>query len=125
MRVLCSSRKPMRKTPVPGFPRALLSFIHGQKRRPLGSRLHERYAAERPAQCRFSHAHSCLLCQVTLTSLSGWQSREVLCKFCGVSQCSHPRSFLILSYCDISTTYYIQNYEMKGKTKKKNFLKEN
>ena len=39
MRVLCSSRKPMRKTPVSGFPRALLSLSHAQKRRALGSRL--------------------------------------------------------------------------------------
>ena len=41
MRVLCSSRKPMRKTlAVPGFSRALLSFSHARKRRALGSRLH-------------------------------------------------------------------------------------
>ena len=31
VRVLCSSRKPMRKTPVSGFPRALLSLSHAQK----------------------------------------------------------------------------------------------
>ena len=40
MPVLCSSRKPMRKTLVSGFPRALLSLSHAQKRRALGSRLH-------------------------------------------------------------------------------------
>ena len=39
MRVLCSSRKPMRKTPVLGFPRALLSLSHARKRRALASRL--------------------------------------------------------------------------------------
>ena len=39
MRVLCSSRKPMRKTPVSGFPRALLSLSHARKRRALASRL--------------------------------------------------------------------------------------
>ena len=40
MRVLCSSRKPMRKKPVSGFPRALLSLSHARKRRALASRLH-------------------------------------------------------------------------------------
>ena len=39
MRVLCSSRKPMRKTPVSGFPRALVSLSHARKRRALASRL--------------------------------------------------------------------------------------
>ena len=39
MRVLCSSRKPMRKTPVSGFPRALLSLGRARKRRALASRL--------------------------------------------------------------------------------------
>ena len=39
MRVLCSSRKTMRKTPVSGFPRALLSLSHARKRRALASRL--------------------------------------------------------------------------------------
>ena len=39
MRVLCSSRKPMRKGPVSGFPRALLSLSHARKRRALASRL--------------------------------------------------------------------------------------
>ena len=38
MRVLCSSRKPMRKTPVSGFPRALLSLAVMCKRA-LESRL--------------------------------------------------------------------------------------
>ena len=39
MRALCSSRKPMRKTPLSGFPRALLSLSHARKRRALASRL--------------------------------------------------------------------------------------
>ena len=39
MRVLCSLRKPMGKTPVLGFPRALFSISHAQKRRGLESRL--------------------------------------------------------------------------------------
>ena len=39
MRILCSSRKPMRKTPVSGFPRALRSLSHARKRRTLASRL--------------------------------------------------------------------------------------
>ena len=39
MCVLCSSRKPMRKTPVSGFPRALPSLSHARKRRALVSRL--------------------------------------------------------------------------------------
>ena len=39
MRVLCSSRKPMRKVPFSGFPRALLSLSHARKRRALGSKL--------------------------------------------------------------------------------------
>ena len=30
--IICSSRKPMRKTPVSGFPRALLSLSHARKR---------------------------------------------------------------------------------------------
>ena len=38
MRVLCSSRKPMRKTLVSGFPRALLSLVVMRKRA-LESRL--------------------------------------------------------------------------------------
>ena len=38
MRVLSSSRKPMRKTLISGFPRALLSLSHSRKRRALGSR---------------------------------------------------------------------------------------
>ena len=38
MRVLCFSRKPMRKTPVSGFPRALLSLTVMRKRA-LESRL--------------------------------------------------------------------------------------
>ena len=48
MRVLCYSRKPMRKTPVSGFPRALLSLSHARKRRALASRLvHARQGVKR------------------------------------------------------------------------------
>ena len=39
MHVLCSSRKPMRKTPVSGFPSALLSLVVMHKRA-LDSRLY-------------------------------------------------------------------------------------
>ena len=52
MRVLCSSQKPMRKTPVSGFPRALLSLSHARKRRALASRL-----VSRKADIRKFHAY--------------------------------------------------------------------
>ena len=56
MRVLCSSRKPMRKTPVSGFPRALLSLSHARKRRALASRLGKsfipRVAAHAQTKCQ-------------------------------------------------------------------------
>ena len=53
VRILCFSRKPMRNTPISGFPRAILSLSHAQKRRALESRL----MASLVLTLVFAHAH--------------------------------------------------------------------
>ena len=70
VRVLRSSRKPMRKTPVSGFPRALPSLSHTRKRKALASRLfHFKLVVLRVRSTRFEALRmlptTCFQCQNT------------------------------------------------------------
>ena len=74
MRVLCSSRKPMRKTPVSGFPRALLSLSHARKRRALASRLYRTVHAKSSWFVNFrSKAISCPSLNLIVLRLSDFK----------------------------------------------------